>query len=593
MNRLGIQSLNAGAPDLRLSGDQTQRGTYVQRRRNQMAYGGTPGADGRKAYGIGSFFQEKIKDPIKEKFVDPAIDFVTENPLLTAGGIGLGINQFGLPGGAGQNWIGELLGGVTGKEGGYDTVLNPSTWFGGSQTGDLPGYTGVINPARPHADTPEVMRQQGIAEMLNYMNQQGSDSTVQKVLNAFGLGQGTGDIKPDASGRYPINWRGPLSIGSAIGAADYLTRSDDKMPPQLSVNIPQSGQEAFDDPNLRFKPKEQYVDTMAMAADGGRIGLANGGNRTFHEMLEDRSWKDFDEYEDETKYGRRYLDETDAIFEKFVKRFPGIDTTEMDINTMIAMLQAEGVVGTENLGIAGLDKSMGMITPESVTAAKAKIMQNMAKGGRIGYAGNGGGDVDPIAEIVGLMSKQAIEGLSPDEDARLDALIKATGFMTRNKAQGGRIGHALGKGVTPSKPKASSKEKLKIILENLKKGLPSLENIKKNIPSEILEGPGMQEGGLMNLGGMEKDYRQEGGFVPLGGEEKADDVPARLSKNEFVFTADAVRAAGGGDVDAGAEVMENLMENLEAGGKVSEESQGLEGARDMFANAQALEKRII
>ena len=104
---------------------------------------------------------------------------------------------------------------------------------------------------------------------------------------------------------------------------------------------------------------------------------------------------------------------------------------------------------------------------------------------------------------------------------------------------------------------------------------------------------GAQEGGLMNLGGMEKDYRQEGGFVPIGGKEKADDVPARLSKNEFVFTADAVRAAGGGDIDAGAEVMENLMENLEAGGKVSEDSQGLEGAREMFANAQQLEKRII
>ena len=68
------------------------------------------------------------------------------------------------------------------------------------------------------------------------------------------------------------------------------------------------------------------------------------------------------------------------------------------------------------------------------------------------------------------------------------------------------------------------------------------------------------EGGLMSLGGMEKDYRAEGGFVPLGKEEKADDVPARLSKNEFVFTADAVRAAGGGDIDAGAEVMENVMD---------------------------------
>ena len=78
---------------------------------------------------------------------------------------------------------------------------------------------------------------------------------------------------------------------------------------------------------------------------------------------------------------------------------------------------------------------------------------------------------------------------------------------------------------------------------------------------------GRQEGGLMDLGGMEKDYRNDGGFVPLGGEEKADDVPARLSRNEFVFTADAVRNAGGGDIDRGAEVMENVMKNLEGGGK--------------------------
>jgi hypothetical protein len=98
-----------------------------------------------------------------------------------------------------------------------------------------------------------------------------------------------------------------------------------------------------------------------------------------------------------------------------------------------------------------------------------------------------------------------------------------------------------------------------------------------------------QEGGLMDLGGMEKDYRQEGGFVPIGGQERADDVPARLSKNEFVFTADAVRSAGGGDIDKGAEVMENVMENLERGGQISEESQGLEGARNMFATAQRLE----
>jgi len=100
-----------------------------------------------------------------------------------------------------------------------------------------------------------------------------------------------------------------------------------------------------------------------------------------------------------------------------------------------------------------------------------------------------------------------------------------------------------------------------------------------------------QEGGLMDLGGMEKDYRQEGGFVPLGGEEKADDVPARLSKNEFVFTADAVRAAGGGDIDQGAEIMENVMKNLERGGEISEESQG-QGARDMFATSERLSEVV-
>ena len=100
---------------------------------------------------------------------------------------------------------------------------------------------------------------------------------------------------------------------------------------------------------------------------------------------------------------------------------------------------------------------------------------------------------------------------------------------------------------------------------------------------------GAQEGGLMDLGGMEKDYRNEGGFVPIGGQERADDVPARLSKNEFVFTADAVRSAGGGDIDKGAEIMENVMEHLEQGGQISEESQGLEGARNMFATAQRLE----
>ena len=73
----------------------------------------------------------------------------------------------------------------------------------------------------------------------------------------------------------------------------------------------------------------------------------------------------------------------------------------------------------------------------------------------------------------------------------------------------------------------------------------------------------MKDGGIMDLGGKEMDMRT-GGFIPIGAKERADDVPARLSKNEFVMTADAVRAAGGGSVNKGAKRMYNLMNKLEA-----------------------------
>ena len=69
-------------------------------------------------------------------------------------------------------------------------------------------------------------------------------------------------------------------------------------------------------------------------------------------------------------------------------------------------------------------------------------------------------------------------------------------------------------------------------------------------------------------------------------------MPARLSVNEFVFTADAVRNAGGGDIDKGAEVMENMMKNLEAGGQVSQESQGMAGAQKMFETSERLSEVV-
>ena len=104
-------------------------------------------------------------------------------------------------------------------------------------------------------------------------------------------------------------------------------------------------------------------------------------------------------------------------------------------------------------------------------------------------------------------------------------------------AQGGRIGYALGDSASDNAIQAAGIE-----------GLPIRQNPK---------------------GVKELDLRETGGFIPpVGIKEKEDDIPAMLSNNEFVFTADAVRGMGDGDVDLGAQRMYDMMKSLEAGGRV-------------------------
>ena len=244
----------------------------------------------------------------------------------------------------------------------------------------------------------------------------------------------------------------------------------------------------------------------------------------------------------------------------------------------------------------------------------------VAEGGRIGF--DAGGNYE--AKIKELMAR----GLSRDlAEALVLSGISEDNYEVMDKAKGGRIGYNLG-GIGAMDPRIGYQmgsphgQVIPTFSEGVEQKFPSNElgvleaqsNIQgKNteqelmslvqelmqsekyeideaidIAKKILEEAkftgwaqggriGAKEGGIMpllNLGGMEKDYRQDGGFVPIGRREKADDVPARLSKNEFVFTADAVRNAGGGDIDKGAQRMYNVMKNLEAGGEISEQSQG-------------------
>ena len=116
---------------------------------------------------------------------------------------------------------------------------------------------------------------------------------------------------------------------------------------------------------------------------------------------------------------------------------------------------------------------------------------------------------------------------------------------------------ALAKQIKEENPDWSTKEVWNEINKITKELYPHLFNKGGNV--------GMKKGGIANVlpKGKEADYRG-GGVIPIGSRERADDVPARLSKNEFVMTADAVRAAGGGNINQGAKRMYNLMNNLEA-----------------------------
>jgi len=224
--------------------------------------------------------------------------------------------------------------------------------------------------------------------------------------------------------------------------------------------------------------------------------------------------------------------------------------------------------------------------------------QGAADGGRIGYAI--GGDVDEEEEII---RQQAGQIMIPRQtylnmgggagDAQAEQMLMAE--YTKYKQQGGDL---------------SFEQFVQAVMQQQGQA-QGAQQMAANGGRMGYAGGGIMDteeaSEMIDMGGQEKDYRDEGGFVAMGGEERADDVPARLSKNEFVFTADAVRAAGGGDIDQGSEVMQNMMDNLEQGGEISQGSQGLggeemvseeemiqepNGAQEMYDQQQLLQSRM-
>jgi hypothetical protein len=267
----------------------------------------------------------------------------------------------------------------------------------------------------------------------------------------------------------------------------------------------------------------------------------------------------------------------EQIYKEFNERFPNIYNENISLADMIAMIQADEVVATEGLGILGLDRAMGMINPQSAERSAQRIMMGDTRygdftqdnvgdygqvlyedekrnGGRIGYRfGN-----EVIADQEAIVK-------TPNEEVVINDMEEIKGQTAGPDWYIKRIEHLEFLGYDydeASRIAFSDDEYYAIVGDPYAKGGRAGYRLGDEVVADTSGIGGLD--GMLNLGGMEKDYRFNGGFVPIGEYEKKDDVPARLSKNEFVFTADAVRAAGGGSINKGAQRMYDTMKNLEA-----------------------------
>ena len=301
--------------------------------------------------------------------------------------------------------------------------------------------------------------------------------------------------------------------------------------------------------NPKAKPEdvEKFVqmNTAEYRADGGRIGFQQGGNFDFNQFLQDRTR--------EAMQVEGIGQAIRPVVESNVRAQAARDLSQAarggGIESFLRGKLGSGIIpgmsamqspmtGTSKFGrqqvIDALTKSyMNQYRPSSSSAAPSfstpKQMGNFVpmEGGQFG---------DPTGFDQYATYGFVIDGkrYKSEQEAIDDLGVERYNMFM---ADGGRIGYAYGNRAEDNAIQASGIE-----------GLPLNQN-----PAGVKE----------------LDLRDSGGFIPpVGVKERADDIPAMLSNNEFVFTADAVRGMGDGDVNKGAQRMYDMMKKLENGGRV-------------------------
>jgi hypothetical protein len=524
-----------------------------------LAFGGMVGSDGRRRYGLGSSLKKFVRKVIPNEVAEIAVKaapFVAPfNPL--AAGLMSGIGSFDQTGRIGSSLKSGLTNYALGQGarylGGADFqgLQNPFTRDAFSMPTGSGGIKELFKTKAPanvnkiaEPNSIEGFLTKGKAKELGLESARIGELASQEFAkqnaptNIKFLDKLTSFIPKSTLGKVALGG-GALALGTALlggGPEETVSTIMDRGEGLDLDSIRLEVREAFKDPSGKklaaLRNKYPYLGTQASKnisamADGGRAGYANGDI-----VLTEKS-KVSPAKVNQIEGNKMAEAAINDILYRFYEKFPGVDASGMSIEDMVAELQAEAVLGQEGLGIMGLDRSMDMITPESVKDNTRRIMMGDTQFGDIG-------------------------SMKEQPETEYERRVKAAlGY-----ANGGRIGFDSGGGFS-----ANDLLLLKRFKMNPKEVSGYKDGGKELLKSLRTSYVPKAEGGLMDLGGMEKDYRNEGGFVPIGEYEKKDDVPARLSLNEFVMTADAVRGAGNGDIDKGAGIMENIMNLFENKGK--------------------------
>ena len=205
------------------------------------------------------------------------------------------------------------------------------------------------------------------------------------------------------------------------------------------------------------------------------------------------------------------------------------------------------------------DKDYSTMTDEEKDQFVARY--NVAKGGRIGFQSGSKDNAAKINELVekGMTMDEAIQKIAPGTKSSVEFTREELGLGPLKINQ--EIDKLLKEGVDIEIIKSMTGAPDELIQERIR----FFKYGGAKVPLKKAKGGVMSIPVRKNSAGVkELDMRKSGGFVPIGVKEKADDVPAMLSLNEFVMTADAVRGAGDGNVKKGAQRMYDTMKKLES-----------------------------